>query len=82
MKEKRKAGWLICSGVLFGFFLLNIFLGKAALVLEQDRFLELSDVEEFLLLFLAVICFVIEVLRRESPETKADPHTVNSNEEE
>ena len=69
MKTKLDTLFLVSAGILFGLFLLNIFLGKAALVFGMEPVLTVGDVGEFLILLAAVICFMIEVLRLESQKS-------------
>ena len=65
MSTRADFWFLIAAGTLFGLFVLDVLLGKAALHYEFEPFLKLGDVGEFLVLLAAVILFVIEVLRRE-----------------
>jgi len=74
--------FLFATGALFGLFLLNVLLGKAALQFEFEPILQIGDVGEFLLLLAAVICFVIEILRRERQETDLKTKSANAAEEE
>lgn len=82
MNKRSGIWWLISAGLFFGLFLLNIFLGKAALTFDIKPILSLGDVGEFLVLLAAVICFVVEVLRRESKISDAITNSANSAEEE
>ena len=66
MKNKSGTGWLWAAGILFIVFVANIVLGKAALSPDFQAPFSLSDVGEFLLLFVAVICFIAGVLCREA----------------
>ena len=66
MSEKIGHWWLISSGVMFGFYCLNVALGKIALVSDAKPLFSLGDVGEFFVLFAAVICLVITMLERES----------------
>ena len=66
MSKKVGHWWLISSGLLFGFYCLNVAMGKFALVFNQKPLFSIGDVGEFLVLFAAVICFVITILERES----------------
>ncbi len=66
MTEKSGNGWLIGSGLFFGFYCLNVGLGKLALGSEQEPLISLGDVWEFAVLFAAVICLVIAMLLKES----------------
>jgi len=52
--------------VLFGVFVLNILLGKAAIALGWEGLPLLSDVAEFLLLLAAMVVFVVAALQREA----------------
>ena len=82
MKKMSDILWLLSAGVLFGLFLLNIFLGKAALSFDMEPILTVGDVGEFLILLAAVICFVIEVLRLESQEADLKTKSANTAEED
>lgn len=75
MQTKPGTGWLICASLLFALFVTNILLGKAALSPDFQAPFSLGDVGEFLVLFLAVICFIACVLQREahSAKTESDP---------
>ena len=80
---KRADAWYLAgAGVLFGLFLLNIFLGKAALVFDTVPNLSVGDIGEFLLLLGAVVFFVIEVLRLEFQESNTKKESVNTAEED
>lgn len=82
MRTKADVWWLSIAGVLFGVFLLNIFLGKAALLFDTEPIMAVGDVGEFLLLLAAVICFVIEVLRQESHQSKLKIESAKTPKEE
>ncbi len=82
MKSNADIWCLVSTGVLFGLFLLNIFLGKAALLFDMEPILSIGDVGEFLILLAAVVFFVIEVLRLESQESKDKPRSLNKQEED
>ncbi len=71
MKKSSNIWYLVSAGVLFGLFLLNILLGKAALLFDMKPILTVGDVGEFIILLAAVICFVIEALRREARQSDA-----------
>ena len=80
---KRSDVWfLITSGILFGLFLLDILLGKVALIYDTKPILAAGDVGEFLLLLGAVICFVIEVLRLEFQKSDSKKEPARAAEEE
>ena len=67
-KEKQyRSKWMLCATVLFIIYLLNILIGKAALVwnLEVLSSILIGDVAEFLLLLLAIVFFTVEILRLE-----------------
>jgi hypothetical protein len=66
MSKRTGHWWLVSSGLLFGFYCLNVALGKFALVTDQGPLFSMGDVGEFVVLFAAVICFVITMLERES----------------
>lgn len=62
----RRARLLLrAAAALFALFCLNVLLGKAQIVFAFDLGLQLSDVPEFLLLLLSVICFMLATLARE-----------------
>ncbi len=69
MQIKSRSWWLLSAGLFFVLFLINIFMGKYSLVLKTKPWLALGDVGEFLLLLVAVICFVIAALQREIHKT-------------
>ena len=75
-------GFLVITGVLFGLFILDILLGKMALVFDTEPILSAGDVGEFLLLLAAVIFFVIEVLRQESQQSNAKTQSTKGTEED
>ncbi len=81
MKTKTNRWFLYSSGLLFGLFLLNVLLGKAALVFEMKLTFLLGDVGEFVILLAAVVCFVAEALRRESQEVANDTESAQTTEE-
>jgi heme A synthase len=66
MSKKISHWWLVSSGLLFGFYCLNVAIGKIALVSDKKPFFALGDVGEFVVLFAAVICFVVTMLEREA----------------
>ena len=66
MSKRTGHWWLVSSGLLFGFYCLNVALGKFALVTDQEPLFSMGDVGEFVVLFAAVVCFVITMLERES----------------
>jgi hypothetical protein len=68
MSKRKGNGWLVGSGLFFGFYCLNVALGKFALMFKQEPLFSTGDVGEFLVLFAAVICLVIAVLLRESQQ--------------
>lgn len=82
MKNGSDIWCLVSAGVLFGLFLLNIFVGKAALLFDMEPILTIGDVGEFLILLAAVICFVIVVLRLESQESDVKTKSANNAEED
>ncbi len=82
MKNKSKNWWLLSAGLFFVLFLINMFTGKIALAMKAKPWLALGDVGEFLLLLVAVICFVIAVLQRENHETDKKNQAVNGLDEE
>ncbi|MGB5200196.1 MAG: hypothetical protein WBN68_16610 [Sedimenticolaceae bacterium] len=82
MKTKADIWWLSVTGALFGLFFFDVLLGKAALEYGFNPMLKLGDVGEFLVLFAAVICFIVEVLRRELQESELKTKSANKAEEE
>ncbi len=66
MSKKAGNGWLISSGLLFGFYCLNVAVGKIALLSNEKPAFSLGDVGEFMVLLVAVFCLVITMLIRES----------------
>ena len=82
MSTRADFWYLVAAGALFGLFVLDVLLGKAALTYEFEPILKLGDVGEFLTLLAAVILFMIEVLRRESEEIDLKTKSANAAEEE
>ena len=82
MKKSSDTWFLASAGILFGVFLLDIFLGKAALELDMEPIISVGDVGEFLLLLAAVICFVVVVLHREYEETIVKTQSADAAEED
>ena len=82
MKKRFDIWFLVSAGVLFGLFLLNIFLGKAALIFDMKPIVTLGDVGEFLILLAAVVCFVIVVLRMESQQNYLKTKSADNAEED
>ena len=72
MSKKIGHWWLVSSGLLFGFYCLNVALGKIALLSDKEPLFSMGDVGEFIVLFVAVICFVITMLEREAQLEKTD----------
>ena len=66
MSEKIGHWWLISSGLLFGIYCLNVAVGKIALLSDKEPLFSMGDVGEFIILFAAVICFVVTMLEREA----------------
>jgi heme A synthase len=66
MIKKRGYSWLVSSGILFGFYCLNVVVGKIALLSDKKPFISMGDVGEFIVLFAAVVFFVIAMLEREA----------------
>jgi heme A synthase len=66
MSKNTGHWWLVSSGILFGIYCLNVAVGKIALVSDQKPIFAMGDVGEFVVLFAAVICFVITMLEREA----------------
>jgi hypothetical protein len=65
MSKKAGNWWLASSGLLFGFYCLNVAVGKLGLVYDKDPIFSMGDVGEFIVLFAAVICLVVTMLERE-----------------
>jgi len=82
MSTRADFWFLVAAGALFGLFVLDVLMGKAALTYGFEPILKLGDVGEFLLLLTAVILFMIEVLRREAEETELKTRSANGAEEE
>ncbi len=76
MNTKPGTRWLLAAGALFVVFVANILLGKAALSPDFQAPFLLSDVQEFLLLFGAIICFIAGVLCREA-ERESSNHQLD-----
>lgn len=66
MNNRAANFWLIFSGLFFGFYCLNVALGKLAHLSNGKPAFSLGDVGEFMVLFAAVICLVITMLLREA----------------
>ena len=58
--------WLIGSGLLFALYCVDVAVGKMALGTGEPPLFSLGDVGEFLVLFAAVLCFVVTMLEREA----------------
>jgi|GEM_PF-2026339 len=82
MSTRADFWYLVTAGSLFGLFVLDVLLGKAALHYKFEPILKLGDVGGFLTLLAAVIFFIIEVLRRESEETELKTKSAKAAEEE
>ena len=82
MNRKLDTWFLAGAGVLFGLFLLNILAGKAALLFETKPIIATGDVGEFLILFAAVIFFVIVILHREAEESISITKSTDEEKEE
>jgi hypothetical protein len=82
MKTRFDFWCLTTTGILFGLFVLNVLLGKAALSFGFEPIVQIGDVGEFLVLFAAVIVFVVEVLRREMHEANSKTKAADTAEEE
>ncbi len=66
MSKKIGHWWLVGSGLLFAFYCLNVAVGKIALLSGKEPLFSMGDVGEFVVLFAAVICFVVTMLEREA----------------
>jgi len=82
MKKNLDTLFLAIAGALFALFIMNIFAGKIALTLDEQPIMSLGDVGEFLVLFAAVIFFIIVVLRREIHESGAGTKIVGTEQED
>lgn len=82
MKKRFDTWFLVVAGVFFGLFLLNIFAGKVALLLDMEPILTIGDVGEFLILLAAVICFMVVVLHLESQQSDVKTKSANTAEED
>lgn len=67
-RKRRGRAALILAGAGFAVFVANAVVGKASLLLGAPTPVHLGNVPEFLLLVLAVICFVVAILERERAE--------------
>lgn len=66
MSKANGHWWLLTSGLLFAFYCVNVGVGKIALMLGKKPLFSIGDVGELLVLFAAVICFVVTMLEREA----------------
>ena len=66
MTQKVGNKWLLGSVMLFGLYCLNVAVGKIAIGSGEPPFFSLGDVGEFMVLFAAVLCFVVTMLEREA----------------
>ena len=66
MEDRVGRTTLRAAVLLFGLYVLNILVGKVSILMGADTPVHAGDVVEFLVLFAAVICFVIATLRRET----------------
>jgi hypothetical protein len=82
MSTRADFWYLVVAGALFGLFVLDVLLGKAALVYGFKPILKLGDVGEFLTLLAAIIFFTVEVLRRESQDAELKAKSADAAEEE
>ena len=64
-KERRGRAALIASGTAFGLFCANVIAGKASMLMGAAIPWHIGNVAEFVLLVLAVICFVVAILEKE-----------------
>lgn len=69
-QSKQKSYWLYLAIGFFLIYVANILMGIVSNAFEFEAFFELGDVLEFLALFAAIICFVVEVLKREAQRDK------------
>lgn len=68
----HKKVWLILAVALFGWFVVNVLVGKWAISQADPPGFLVGDIGEFLILFLSVICFVVTILIRESEVQKTN----------
>ncbi len=57
---------LIAAGLLFLVFLVNVIVGKLAIMEGATVLPGLGDVGEFIVLLFAVLCFIVGCLQREA----------------
>jgi len=66
MMIKSDKFWLYSSILFFTLMCLNIIISKLVVSYDLEISFFLGDVGEFLLLLVAVICFVVVVIKREA----------------
>jgi len=82
MSTRADFWYLASAGALFGLFLFDVLLGKAALHYGFEPVMKLGDVGEFLVLLAAIVLFVAEALRRETQEADTKTKSAHTAEEE
>jgi len=79
---KTKGGAaLAIAGVLFVGFLVNLVVGKLAIMDGATQAPGLGDVGEFILLFVTVLLFIVGCLEREAVKDRAEQSNSNETEE-
>ena len=73
MKKNAKPAALIGAGVLFAIFCANIAVGKIAVLGGATQVPGFGDVGEFLVLFVAVVLFIIGCLSQEKAAQPSKP---------
>ncbi|MFT5117379.1 MAG: hypothetical protein ACI9NY_000908 [Kiritimatiellia bacterium] len=68
--NKSNDFWLYVSCLFFVLLFLNVIVGKLVVFYNLDSSFFLGDVGEFLLLLVAVVFFVVGVLKREEKVIK------------
>ncbi len=71
-QERRGRIALILAGTLFAMFVANATAGKVSLLLGAAMPVHVGNVAEFLLLVLAVACFVVAILEKERARSRSD----------
>ena len=72
---------LIAAGILFAAFAANIVVGKIAVVGGATTVPGLGDVGEFLMLFAAVVLFIVACLAYEQAQSRKDQSDTNQDPE-
>ncbi len=82
MMKTKGGGVLALAGLLFVGFLINLVVGKIAIMNGATQAPGLGDVGEFLLLFVAVLLFIVGCLQRETARDRAQQADKTNPEEE